>query len=417
MPFPDKNSISLQAGLAFDSVSEPRNEQGSSRRTIDRRFERALYAFHRGDYSAALVEFEKACAAAAAVADYSRYVDSCSYYLRILAEREEFAKIDRIEQHVLGILATDSAQLPAKLKSRALYILGICSCYQETRHELAMRRFREAIDFAMQGADKVALAAPLYGAATVHYASGRYEEALRELDRLGILISCLDLPDLSSAAHLLRAMVRRNQGLNDEALAAAWKAFDSLKHHPHLVLYLHTLCVLGTIFRNNGDLPSARLYLDLAERSLKRDEFPRIARLVDEANQSLGSLPSADADLIFDCRTGILFERQKGEVRFDGQFILRDLLRIFLENPGRTFTKEDLAQQVWREPYNSKVHDNKIYVTIKRLRALLETGSSKCDYIMRAKNGYFLNPKTKVLINEKQTPDAQKEPGLMEKRK
>jgi DNA-binding winged helix-turn-helix (wHTH) protein len=403
------------AGSAASSIANSlAAPKPSSRRTFDRRFEQGLFAYHRGDYSIALIELEKSCEAALISRDFPKYVEACTYVLRILAEREEFAKIDRLEQRVLKILsAKETSELSPRLKSRALYVLGICSCYQESQHDQAMRRFREAIDFAMLGDDKEALAAPLYGAATAMYASQSYDEALRELDRLGVLLSCLKLPDISSASHLLRSMVLRNQGNLEEALASAWKSFESLKHHPHLVLYLHTLCVLGTIFIKKGDANSARLYLELADRGLKRNEFPRVARLVDEAIASLGRNGHMDFDMTFDARTGLLIEKHKGEIRFEGQFILRDLLRTFLENPGLIFTKEDLVRRVWREAYNPKIHDNKIYVTIKRLRQLLESSDGKTDYILRAKNGYFLNPKTRVCINDQQT--GVKTTGISEK--
>lgn len=363
-----------------------------------RRFELALFAYHRGDYSAALKDFEKACELASSTRDHARFVDICTYILRILAEREEFARIERIESRVLAIVA--SIDLDPRIKSRAMYALGICSCYQNGRDEQAMHRFREAIDFAVTSEDKHALAAPVYGTATVLYTRQRYDQALKELARLDILLSCLPLPDLVSASHLLRAMILRNQKRLGEALTAAWAAFESLKHHPHLVLYLHTLCVLGTIFQQNGDIPSARAYLELADRALKRDEFPRIARLVDEALAVIGALRGPAADLIFDTRTGILTERNKGEIRFEGQFVLRDLLHTFLKTPGKVFGKEELARLVWREKYAPDIHDNKIYVTIKRLRKLLESPDRNADFIMRAKTGYFLNPKLRILIDD-----------------
>ena len=56
-------------------------------------------------------------------------------------------------------------------------------------------------------------------------------------------------------------------------------------------------------------------HLDLANRTLKRTEFPRIARLVDEAIAALGSPRLSEMDLIFDTRTGILIEKAKGELR------------------------------------------------------------------------------------------------------
>ena len=424
------NAAKTQSKNRLENHAKNRAE-ARARRSEKSRFQRALFSYHRGDYSAALNDFEKSLALADFANDHTAYVECCTYLLRILAEREEYARIEYIEAQVLKLLALPTAAvgegtLTYLQKSRALYVLGICNCYRDHKHDQAMRFFREAIDFAMVGNDKEALAAPLYGAASVLYAEKKFDEALRELERLGILLSCLNLPDLNSASYLLRAMIKRNTGALEEALESAWKAFDTLKHHPHLVLYLHTLCVLGTVFNLKGDAASARLYLDLAGRGLKRDEFPRIARLVDEATEETGGHHPSRADLVFDVRTGLLIEKSRGEVRFDGQFVLRDLLRVFLENPGKVFSKEDLAERVWCEPYQPEIHDNKIYVTIKRLRKMIEnqevvtplvavqktsgkktkknssekpTSSSKNDYILRAKDGYFLNPKTRILIN------------------
>ncbi len=363
----------------------------------ERRFQQGLFAYHRGETKSALKEFEKACEISKQQGDHTRYVESSTYLLRMLAEREDFDRIELIETQVFSVLATH--ELPVRLKSRVMYILGICSCYQDTRHDQAMDRFREAIDYAIASDDKEALASPLYGAATVLYARGRYDEALKELSRLEILLSCLALPELSATSALLRSMIRRNQSRLDEALEAAWAAYETLKHHPHLGIYLHTLCTLGTVYTLKGDLTCAKLYLDLAERSLKRDEFPRIARLIDEALSSIRKSGRAEADLAFDTRTGILSSLRKGDIRFEGQFILRDLLRIFLESPGRVFSKDDLAKKVWKETYQARVHDNKIYVTIKRLRGLLEH-DGQGDLILRAKNGYFLNPKIRVVIDD-----------------
>jgi tetratricopeptide (TPR) repeat protein len=363
----------------------------------DRRFQQGLFAYHRGETKSALKDFEKAAEISKQQGDYTRYVEASTYLLRMLAERENFDRIEMIETQVFSVLATHD--LPVRLKSRVMYILGICSCYQDTRHDQAMNRFQEAIDYAVASDDKEALASPLYGAATVLYARGRYDEALKELARLDILLSCLSLPELSATSALLRSMIRRNQSRLDEALEAAWAAYETLKHHPHLGIYLHTLCTLGTVYTLKGDLTCAKLYLDLADRSLKRDEFPRIARLVDEALSAIRKSGRAEADLAFDTRTGILSSRLKGEIRFEGQFILRDLLRVFLESPGRIFSKEDLAKKVWKETYQTRVHDNKIYVTIKRLRGLLEN-DGQGDLILRAKNGYFLNPKIRVVIDD-----------------
>lgn len=394
-----KDGSGAQAPITSSSASRSPSRT-FARGVITRRMQKGVIAYHKGDYSIALAEFDKVATLSLAAGDTAMYLETCTYLLRILAEYEEFARIEGIEKTILKALESpEAAKLSSKLKSHALYVLGICNCYQENRHAQAMVRFRQAIDFAMIDEDRTTLAPPLYGAATVLYALQRYDDTLKELDRLGVLLSCLEVPDLKSAMHLLRALVRRNQGHYDEALESAWKAFESLKDHPQVVLYLHTLCAIGEIYTLKGDLKSARLYLDLASRSLKRD-LKRVTRLITEAQNALGTVQTPESDLVFDSRTGLLWEKTKGEIHFEGQFILRDLLRVFLENQGRVFTKVELAERVWREPYNSKIHDNKIYVTIKRLRQLLEVDDSKANYILRAKTGYFLNPKIRVQMNE-----------------
>ena len=270
----------------------------SSRNHAEQRFQSGLFAYFAGDYSRALGEFEIACETASQRSDHERFVEICSYILRILAEREEFKKIERIEARVLAIAG--SVTLQSRVHSRIHYVLGICNCYQDSKHDQAMDRFRQAIDLAVSAGEKSALASPLYGAATVLYARGRFDEALKQLNRLEILLSCLHLPDLISASYLLRSMILRNRAIIeyphhlptasserkkasscetgplpakarresnnalrdsgsdfaaaiDESLNVAWKAFDSLKHNPNLVLYLNTLCVLGSLFTLKQD--------------------------------------------------------------------------------------------------------------------------------------------------------------------
>ncbi|MFN9068914.1 MAG: helix-turn-helix domain-containing protein, partial [Bdellovibrionales bacterium] len=69
-------------------------------------------------------------------------------------------------------------------------------------------------------------------------------------------------------------------------------------------------------------------------------------------------------------------------------------------NPGIVFSKEYLVENVWRQAYDPSVHDNKIYVTIKRLRKMIEPDFDKPKYIFRAKNGYFMNKSARVHLEQ-----------------
>lgn len=379
------------------------------------RFHAALYSYHRGDYSVALPEFERLADRFHRAGDSARFVECSIYVLRLLAEQENFSKVEKIEESILKFFANMRAagtasrsRINPKLLSRMHYVLGICLVYQGEKHEEAMDRFRESIQYAVESEDRSALGWPLYGAATILYARGRFDDALRELEKLKTLLSCSPIPEISSSALLLNALILRSQKRLDEALTAAWDAYESLRQHPHLGLYMHTLATLGTIFSEKGDPTAARIYLDLARRSLKRAEFPRIARIVDDALSNLGE-EKTDADLELNLKTGTLREIHKGEIRFDGQFLLRDLLAVFLrassKNPGAVLKKEDLVREVWGEVYRPQTHDNKIYVNIKRLRRLIEADDGSTEYILRGKQGYYLNPKTRISLTEERDED------------
>ena len=342
--------------------------------------------------------------------DGARFIECSVYVLRLLAEQEEFSKVAKVEERILKFFEqADRSSINPKLLSRMHYVLGICLVYQGEKHEAAMDRFRESIQLAIECADRSALAWPLYGAATVLYARGRFDDAIRELEKLKTLLSCKAIPEISSSALLLNALILRNQKKLDEALRVAWEAFESLKQQPHLGLSMHTLATLGTIFSEKGEPQTARIYLDLARRSLKRSEFPRIARIVDDALVELGE-EKPNFDLALDLKTGTLRESSKGEVRFDGQFLLRDLLAVFMRasivNPGSVLKKADLVREVWGEAYRPQSHDNKIYVNIKRLRRLIESEDGSTEYILRGKQGYYLNPKARASLIEADSSDS-----------
>ncbi|MNT86862.1 Sensory transduction protein regX3 [compost metagenome] len=55
------------------------------------------------------------------------------------------------------------------------------------------------------------------------------------------------------------------------------------------------------------------------------------------------------------------------------------LLRTFMESPGRVFTKKQLFEKVWSDPYWKD--DNTVMVHISRLRDKIETDPRQPVYI------------------------------------
>ena len=69
---------------------------------------------------------------------------------------------------------------------------------------------------------------------------------------------------------------------------------------------------------------------------------------------------------------------------------------LFIKNPGCRFAKEDLALKIWAQEYNPEQHANLVYVSIKRLRTLIEPDFDSPRYILRDRKGYYFNPQASV---------------------
>jgi tetratricopeptide (TPR) repeat protein len=69
------------------------------------------------------------------------------------------------------------------------------------------------------------------------------------------------------------------------------------------------------------------------------------------------------------------------------RLVLRKLLYALAALPSRALSKEDLSELVWESAYNPLVHDNSLFVSVKRLRTLL--AGSGVD-IESVEQGYLL---------------------------
>jgi DNA-binding response OmpR family regulator len=164
--------------------------------------------------------------------------------------------------------------------------------------------------------------------------------------------------------------------------------------------YITLLYGMALTYKESGETDLARVYLKLAKKSADPASLKYLSRHIESQMGELGVSQNDEYDLIFDALTNSVTEKKKGRVDFKNQFILLDMLRLFMRHPGTVHSKEALVKQVWKQDYDPSIHDNKIYVTIKRLRKLIEPDYDKPKYIFRAKNGYYLNKNTKVLMEQ-----------------
>ena len=139
-------------------------------------------------------------------------------------------------------------------------------------------------------------------------------------------------------------------------------------------------------------------FLKLAQKSANPKILQQMSRRITESIEELKAKKVNNYDIVISFENKTIIEKQKGQIDFKNQFILLDMLKLLISQPGNAHSKESLVEKVWQQEYNPIVHDNKIYVTIKRLKELLEPDYKNPKYIFRSKEGYYINKQVKALI-------------------
>tara|TARA_Y100000815_G_scaffold131496_1_gene118827 strand:- start:105 stop:578 length:474 start_codon:yes stop_codon:yes gene_type:complete len=156
---------------------------------------------------------------------------------------------------------------------------------------------------------------------------------------------------------------------------------------------------MGYTYLLQGETSMGKVYLNLAKRSIDPKNNIFMGNAIDRVMDKYADISESEFDLVLDEEAHQLLEKKKGKVDFKSQFILLDLLKLFMSQPGQVFSKEALVEKVWKQEYDPRVHDNKVYVTIKRLRKLIEPDYDRPKYIFRSKQGYYLNKSAKVMVH------------------
>lgn len=319
-------------------------------------------------------------------------VECLVFLTRIFLEQEKPAE----QRNCVLRLQMMQAQhdLSARSRAKIHYIFGVLAYAEKEGMLKALEQFQRSIEICVSMNDHESLAYAVYGVANTYYGLNEYDRTLEELAKLDQILQFHLVPDISVFSLLLRAFIDRNRGQAESALCLTRKACEHLRSHPNMYLYLQTLYALGSTYLKMEDFNSAQIYLELAKISCSPDELPRTYQVLQKTLKECQREPAPATNTIeinFNVSTGTLERKGMGQVSLQGQFVLRDLLALFLESPGVVFSKEELVAKVWKENYSPLLHDNKIYVTLKRLRQALQPLFPDVDAILRSRNGYSFN--------------------------
>lgn len=351
--------------------------------------------YERCDFGVAIEKFREAAAGYFDEKNFELYLKCQNYLLRLYVEREEAENIRVTKERLQDLVLKEGFELSAK----TYYTLGICASYKG-QFDVALDYFQKSLAIALAADNKHDICYAINGLAITYYSLDRLSEALKEIYNLQVFFQVMTMVDLKLSSQMLNGHILRKMKKYDQALEIFWDCYDLLRSEKNMFIYLSLLYGMALTYKEAGEIDMARMYLKLVKKSADPENLKYLSRHIDQQLNELGVSSSDDYDLIFDPASNSVTEKKKGRVDFKNQFILLDMLRLFMKQPGAVYSKEFLVKQVWRQDYNPAVHDNKIYVTIKRLRKLIEPDYDKPRYIFRAKNGYYLNKNTKILMEQ-----------------
>jgi tetratricopeptide (TPR) repeat protein len=367
----------------------------SGHRTYDQSFEVGKLYCDRCEFKTALTHLQKAAEGYFGDKNFAGYLKSMNLLLRIYAEMEQYDQIHAAKDKLQDLVLKEGFEL----NSKTYYTLAVCAAYK-SQPDTALDYLQKALAIALANDNKEDICHAIFGLASVYSNPdiGKYTDALKEIYNLEVFFQVYSMPELKISSQMLNAGILRHLKKYDEAIEILWRAYDDIKTTKNFNVIVNLQLMLGECYMDLGDKEIARLYLGLASKSVDPENMVRLANRIQGCLKQLGGDPDKTFDLVFNEHNHSVTERKLGRIDFKNQFILLDLLRLFMLNQGTVYSKEYLVENVWKQSYDPAVHDNKIYVTIKRLRKLIEPDYEKPKYIFRAKNGYYMNKGARVSI-------------------
>ena len=369
----------------------------------DRLLEIGTLYCDRGDYGLALPNLLEAATGFLAERNFTSYLKTLQLTLRIYAERGEHDKITQIKEHLHDLLIREGIELTSKM----YYVLGLCSSLK-AQPENAVEYLKKALELGLKANNQEDMCYAILGLSICYRQQGKYEEALKEIYNLNIFLQVINSTELKIASANANARILMDMKKYENALDVLWMAYEEIKNSKQLYTALGILINIGTCLFETGQKDAAKVYFSLAYKSIDPQNNKIFLAQTEKYLKALNANMTSEIDMVFDLDNHAIVEKSLGKIDFKNQFILLDLLKLFISHQGQIFSKEYLVEQVWKQDYDPEVHDNKIYVTIKRLRKMIEPDYDKPKYIFRAKNGYYLSKNAKVGLNESRAEGALK---------
>lgn len=347
----------------------------------------------KGDLHEARVKAEEAMKDSLILGDRPSWLECSRLYFQCCQELDEASQAQNVMDAVCAFLVkTSDLQLQAKAETLISSWL-MASGKMEECHSYVQSAIDKATE--LQDFETLARALTIY-ASSLLFDPQSHKQALNQLDKLNTILENLDAHDMQLNANLLRSYIYTQKGQTELALPLLWASYEQAKLQGFVLQTSVILAQIARVYRDQKQLEEYRIYSDLALRGLDRAKTPRVYKLIYSSCPPAKETKSSLYDFMVDERARNVRERIKGKIDFKNQHILFEMALLFIKNPGTRYNKEDLSKIIWNQTYSPDLHDNLIYVSIKRLRTLLEPDLESPKYILRDRKGYYFNPQSIV---------------------
>lgn len=220
-----------------------------------------------------------------------------------------------------------------------------------------------------------------------------YDAAFVNLEKVSSLIEVLNINRLKYSFLITKAIYQIEVKKFKESLELLYQASELLRQEKSLLLHANVFRTIGKVYSKMGQYLMAKSYYQMANNLIENNECVRLGMILKEdlRELELNMQKSIDANQKWLLGENSLNHPLKGYLEFKGQQSLVILLKLLMSESNRVFSKEEIVRTLWQEEYNPLIHDNRIYVTVKRLRVFLEVNYKSPQYLIRKRGGYLFN--------------------------
>jgi tetratricopeptide (TPR) repeat protein len=314
-------------------------------------------------------------------AEMPHWLAFASPALRLYAELGEGETIAQLRSRFLNTDTQDKAAQASLWAIRGRIAI-------DTRDlEVASRAFALSLEYSRNDLDRLKAN---FGLCMLSMINGDFESAQ---DRMNPFLPDVEENELRIV--LLGALAQCARGLNNqtEAFSLLGKAKTLAKFDRNIYLWILITTMEIESFLLLGDTAKAKDGLDRIDDLMPTDftavTHQRIHTLENQVHQALSA---AGFELVSSEGREILKTPDKKIVDLTTQPILIQLMELLSGTPRVPISKEAICQSLWGSNYHPLEIDNKIYVSIRRLRLAIGDIAHKPKFILKRSDGYMLNP-------------------------